>query len=84
MSEKVVKILPEIKPHSIIAIRSGGLGYEQFSKVIDSLSAAVTKGALPPVTVMQLNDDADISVLDEDRMRELGWVRIEKVEENIK
>jgi hypothetical protein len=81
LNGKLIEVLPEIKPNSVILARFGSAPVNIIERFVESIKKLVAERKLSPVLLIPVYSDMEIEILDEDRMREHGWVRIEKVEE---
>jgi hypothetical protein len=83
LNGKIIEVLPEIKPNSVILARFGSAPVNIIERFVESIKKLVAERKLSPVLLMLIPvySDMEIEILDEDRMREFGWVRIEKIEE---
>lgn len=83
MQSRLLEVLPELKSNSVILARFGDAPSSVVQRFIEVIKKLVAELKAPPVLIIPVRDDMNIEVLDEARMREYGWVRIEKLEEKI-
>jgi hypothetical protein len=81
LNDKLIEVLPEIKTNSVVVVRFGNAPFNIVHRFVDGIKKMVSERKISPVLLIPVYSDMDIQVLDEDRMREFGWVRIEKSQE---
>jgi hypothetical protein len=77
MSNPLVKLLPELKPNSVITVNTDGMTHEQIRRFLDNMRDVLKITGIKPLVVIPISGDDSIEVLDEDAMRKAGWVRAE-------
>jgi len=74
--EKLISVLPEIKPGSVIAVRAGSMSHFQLIDFMRGIRGVIEDHGIYPVIMVPLFEGVEFNILNEEQMRVAGWARI--------